>query len=176
MKYYEALNLVNEKRRVHFDNVQKFANKVNPKEWEPYWEDGSEDKFIIVYNKGELKVQKRIRMPIPGCIYFSTSEHAKEAINLFKDDLMYLIGTPYSHITKEGNEYYLVTYDHDVLVTAMLLLKSSRYVTNLEIKTYLRSNGFFATQGIVSSSMDTVYKSAGMDYDIKNNHRMYYYI
>lgn len=176
MNYNKALNLVNEKRRVHFDNVQKFANKVNPKEWDPYWENESENKFIIVCDKGELKVRKRTKMPIPGCIYFSTSEQAKEAINLFKDDLMYLVGTPYSHIGKEGNEYYLVTYEHDVLVTAKLLLESSKYVTTLEIKTYLRSNGFYATQDMVSLLMDKVYESAGMDYDIKNNHRVYYYI
>ena len=53
------------------------------------WNNESKKKWFIIYSSGEMYAEYYYIMRLPNTIYFATKEKAEEAIEVFKDELIW---------------------------------------------------------------------------------------
>ena len=53
------------------------------------WNNESKKKWFIIYSSGEMYAEYYYIMRLPNTIYFATKEKAEEAIEVFKDELLW---------------------------------------------------------------------------------------
>lgn len=68
------------------------------------WNNESKKKWFIIYSSGEMYAEYYYIMRLPNTIYFATKEKAEEAIEVFKDELLWYFTKYQQRLDEEQGE------------------------------------------------------------------------